>query len=97
MLGDTQSPVKRIGRNGSIIIEGTKTMGGRGWEYDYIFIDKNGALTFGSEQGNYAGGAYLTPSHPEYEERKEKQLVWIQQTDKEFYDLFIKEYTNAKI
>ncbi len=47
-------------------IESTKSDGPRGKYYHYIYIDNDGIIAFGDEQGNYAGGVYAN----EYEVRK---------------------------
>lgn len=90
MLGDKEAP-KRIEEGPYTIIQGTKTMEGRGWYYDYVVISPASSIQFGSEQGNYAGGIYLSPGDVNYEEKKTGWLKQTKESDPAFYDLVIKE------
>lgn len=77
------------------VIEGTKELRGRGYYYDYVIIRPDGALEFGSEEGNYAGGTWLSKRSDNYEERKRKQLDSIRKNDPDFYKLIEKELNHA--
>ena len=70
-----------------ILIEGTKELRGRGYYYDYVVIRPDGQLQIGSEEGNYAGGTWLSPGADNYEKRKESFLKNAKKNDPEFYRL----------
>jgi hypothetical protein len=97
MLGEKQNPVvKKGGYYRNVTVEGTKELKGRGWYYDYAIISPNGNIEFGSEDGNYAGGIFIWMGMDNYESRVERQLKWIQEHDKQFYDLVQQEVTIIK-
>lgn len=92
-MTEQQLPVRRTtDDHHHTIIHGTKTMGPRGWDYDYVRINNyNLSITVGSEQGNYGGGDWLRPFDDSYEQRLEHFLTRTEESDPNFYALIVKE------
>ena len=78
------------GYNG-VVIEGTKSIHPRGDTYDLVVILPNGKIAFGHEEGNYAGGIYLSPGSDNYQIRRDKMLNSIEEHDTDFYQLIKEE------
>ena len=70
MLGSKESPQRFENGTGRVMIHGTKTMEGRGWCYDYVVILGHEIISVGSEEGNYAGGTWLSLNTDGYQERR---------------------------